>query len=73
MLLRNSRFGLIDFGAVGSLDASFRQQLNQYNALIAEGSYIKAAEVYLDISSPLPGAQRSSDLGSDYGHRRLPA
>jgi ubiquinone biosynthesis protein len=54
MLLRNSRFGLIDFGAVGALDGTFREQLNQYNALIAEGSYMKAAEIYLDISSPLP-------------------
>ncbi len=69
MLLRNNRFGLIDFGAVGALEGTFRKQLNQYNALIAEGSYIKAAEIYLDISSPLP-ALSSRRLRHRVGCRR---
>lgn len=54
MLLKNSRVALIDFGAVGSLDAKFREQLAQFNTWIAQGSYLKAMQLLLNMSAPLP-------------------
>jgi len=54
MLLRNSHFALLDFGAVGSLDLQTRQQVMLYHRLIAEGDLSKAMMVLTHMSSPLP-------------------
>jgi predicted unusual protein kinase regulating ubiquinone biosynthesis (AarF/ABC1/UbiB family) len=54
MLLRNSRFALLDFGAAGSLDLQTRKQVILYHRLIAEGDLSKAMMVLTHMSSPVP-------------------
>jgi ubiquinone biosynthesis protein len=54
MLLRNSRFALLDFGSVGSLDVTFKNQLMLYNRLLTRGEMAKAIMLLIQMSSPVP-------------------
>jgi ubiquinone biosynthesis protein len=54
MLLKNSRFALLDFGAAGSLDLQTRKQVMLYHRLIAEGDLSRAMMVLTHMSSPVP-------------------
>ncbi|MFZ1086037.1 MAG: AarF/ABC1/UbiB kinase family protein [Terracidiphilus sp.] len=56
MLLRKGRFALLDFGAVGTLDLSTRQQVRLYHQKVAEGDISKAMMVLTHMSSPVPRA-----------------
>jgi ubiquinone biosynthesis protein len=54
VLLRRSRLALIDFGAVGSLEESFRKKYAQFHRSLSEREYAKAVEAVLLLSSALP-------------------
>lgn len=54
ILLRDSRFALIDFGAVGRLDPKFAAQYDQYFRAMAEGSFDRAADLLLLTMERLP-------------------
>ena len=54
ILLRDSKFALIDFGNVGRLDPKFAAQYDQYFLAMAEGAFDKAADLLLIIMGQLP-------------------
>ncbi|HMV66745.1 MAG TPA: AarF/ABC1/UbiB kinase family protein, partial [Myxococcota bacterium] len=54
LLLRDSRFALIDFGSVGELEASFRARFEFMNRAVGEGNYAKFADIYLSLAPYLP-------------------
>jgi len=54
LLFRNSRYGLIDFGSVGSLDASFVARYRMSMAALAAGEYEHAADMLLLMTPDLP-------------------
>jgi len=62
MLLRHSRFALLDFGAVGTLDLQTRKQVMLYHRLVAEGDLSKAMMVLTHMSSPVPQGNLASLL-----------
>lgn len=54
MLLRDSRFALIDFGTVGNLEARFIANYQKQAIALAEHDYAKAADLYLLLADTLP-------------------
>lgn len=54
MLLRDSRFALIDFGTVGNLEARFVANYQKQAIALAEHDYAKAADLYLLLADTLP-------------------
>lgn len=54
IMLRDSRFALIDFGAVGRLDPKFAAEYDQYFRAMAEGAFDRAAELLLMTMERLP-------------------
>ncbi len=54
ILLRGSRFALIDFGAVGTLEQQFRDRYFDLEASVAAGEYAKAADLLLLMQPSLP-------------------
>jgi ubiquinone biosynthesis protein len=54
VLLRNSRFALIDLGTIGQLDANFAKLYKQEWQAISEHNYVKAADVYALMVDSLP-------------------
>jgi len=54
MLLRNSRFALIDFGTVGSMEKEYHQKLELLIKAMAEQDYAKSADLLLLLSGALP-------------------
>jgi len=54
MIMRNNRFALLDFGAVGSLDLNTRKQVMLYHRLVGEGDLSKSMMVLIHMSSPVP-------------------
>ncbi len=54
ILLRESRFALIDFGAVGRMDPKFASQYDQYFRAMAEGAFDRAADLLLLTMERLP-------------------
>lgn len=47
ILLRNSRFALIDLGTVGQLDSNFSELYKREWQAITEHDYVKAADIYV--------------------------
>jgi ubiquinone biosynthesis protein len=54
MLLRDSRFALIDLGTVGSLEARFVRTYRNVVRSFAEGDYTKAVEYYVTLADSVP-------------------
>jgi ubiquinone biosynthesis protein len=54
MLLRNSRFALIDLGAVGNLDERFIKTYKAQARAFADGDYSKAIDAYLLLCDSVP-------------------
>lgn len=54
ILLRNSRFALIDFGNIGRLDPKFAAQYDQYFRAMAEGAFDRASDLLLLTMDRLP-------------------
>ncbi|MBZ0292572.1 MAG: hypothetical protein K8L99_08380 [Anaerolineae bacterium] len=54
VLLRDSRFALIDFGTVGNLEKKFIQIYAQQARAFAEGDYSKAIDLYMLLADSIP-------------------
>ncbi|MEM9457270.1 MAG: AarF/UbiB family protein [Myxococcota bacterium] len=54
MLLRNSRFALIDFGSVGMTDKSFLEKYTYYLSLLIDHEYSKAFDLWLHMMGETP-------------------
>ncbi len=54
LLLRNSRFALIDFGSVSSLDTGYLEKQNLFNRAMVKRDYSQFADVVLGTVSGLP-------------------
>jgi ubiquinone biosynthesis protein len=54
LLMRKSRITLIDFGSVGTTDATLLQKFRLLYKAMGEKDYLKVAEMFLIIAPPLP-------------------
>jgi ubiquinone biosynthesis protein len=54
LLLRNSRFALIDFGSVGELETSFRTRFTFMHRALEKGDFEKFADMYFMLVPYLP-------------------
>ncbi|MCB0237470.1 MAG: phosphotransferase, partial [Anaerolineae bacterium] len=54
ILLRNSRFCLIDFGTIGNLEARFVRTYGTLVRFFSQGEYTKAVDAYLQLSDSIP-------------------
>jgi ubiquinone biosynthesis protein len=54
MLLRNSRFALIDLGAIGNLEAKFLNYYRQQSMAFSESDFSKAVDLFLLMADSIP-------------------
>lgn len=54
MLLRNSRFALIDLGAIGNLEAKFLNYYRQQSLAFSESDFSKAIDLFLLMADSIP-------------------
>ncbi|NES19689.1 MAG: AarF/ABC1/UbiB kinase family protein [Symploca sp. SIO3E6] len=54
MLLRNSKFVLIDMGSVGSLDKSLRTTYQNYTNALSAGDLVKACDYIIRLGTDIP-------------------
>lgn len=54
LLLKNGRIALVDFGAIGSIDAELKRKYINFCRAVLEHDFSKAAEAYLAMGPALP-------------------